>query len=81
MDAITIREKANSQGVIRIIQPAEKHYYKNEDVCKLLGVSKSKASEMIAALRRELVQEGKITETYPAGKVPKKYFNERCGID
>ena len=76
-----IKEKANAQGIIRILQPEEKHFYDNADVRRLLGVSKSKASEMIAALRRELVQKGNLTDTYPAGKVPKNYFNERCGIN
>ena len=31
--------------------------------------------------RQELVEAGKLTPAYPTGKVPRKYFFERCMIE
>lgn len=56
-----------------------------EDVQKILGVSRSKAYQIIRGLNRELKSEGYITI---AGKCPVRFFNERfygmqteCSLD
>ena len=41
----------------------------------------NKAYELIRQLRDELVKAGKLTPAYPIGKVPRKYFFERCMIE
>ncbi|MDT8715469.1 transcriptional regulator [Clostridium sp. 19966] len=52
----------------------ESAFYTVEDVKTLLDVSDSKAYKVIQALNKELKSKGYITI---AGKVPKKYFNEK----
>ena len=46
-----------------------------------LGCKENKAYELIRQLRDELVEAGKLTPAYPTGKVPRKYFFERCMIE
>ena len=41
----------------------------------------NKAYELIRELREELIEAGKLTPAYPQGKVPRKYFLERCMIE
>ena len=71
------------RGIIEVLPNDRKSasYYTAEDVMKLLGVGPAKAYRMIRSLRLELIESGKIMDGYPAGKIPKKYFNKRCGID
>lgn len=59
----------------------EKSYYGMIEVRKILGCSDDKAYKIIRSLKNELISEGKLIPDYPAGKVPKRYFEERCGID
>lgn len=54
------------------------NYYTVEDVQKLLGVASSKAYQVIRQLNSQLKAKGYITV---AGRVPKKYFNERYYCD
>lgn len=68
-------------GVIRVISKKDRNYYDVVDVMELLGVSDSCAYKIMRQLREELIAEGKIIDNYPKGKVPKKYFDARCGID
>lgn len=68
-------------GVIRVITKGDRNYYDVVDVMTLLGVSDSYAYKIMRQLREELIAEGKIIDNYPKGKVPKKYFDARCGID
>lgn len=49
-------------------------YYTVEDVKEIMGVAQTKAYRIIKQLNEELEQKGYITV---AGKVSKKYFNER----
>ena len=49
-------------------------FYTVDDVQKMLGVSLSKAYKVIRELNKELKKNGYITI---AGKVPKKYFEEK----
>lgn len=56
-------------------------YYNAEDIMKLLDVSRSKAYSMIRSMRAELLETEQISACYPSGRIPKKYFNERCLIE
>lgn len=58
-----------------------KYYCGVTEVMEYLGCKENKAYEMIRALREELVDAGKLTPAYPQGKVPRKYFLERCMIE
>lgn len=68
-------------GVVRVISKKDRNYYDVIDVMELLGVSDSYAYKLMRRLREELIAQGKIIDNYPKGKVPKKYFDFRCGID
>ena len=46
-----------------------------------LGCRKNKAYELIRQLMKELIDNGRLVSTYPQGKLPRKYFLERCMID
>lgn len=52
----------------------EKLYYDSDDICELLGVSKSTAYRIIRAMNIKLGEEGYLVL---AGKIPKKFFAER----
>ena len=54
------------------------NYYTVEDVQALLGVSSSKAYQIIRQLNNELKDKGYIVVM---GKTPKKYFNEKFYCD
>lgn len=49
-------------------------FYNVKDVMKMLNVQETKAYRIIRNLNRELEEKGKITI---AGRIPKKYFDER----
>lgn len=68
-------------GVIRVLTKENRNYYTVEDVMNLLGVKQSKAYDIMRSLRKELIDSGRLIEEYPAGRVPKRYFDSRCGID
>ncbi len=68
-------------GVIRVLTKDNRNYYTVEDVMNLLGVKQSKAYDIMRSLRKELIDSGRLIEEYPAGRVPKRYFDSRCGID
>lgn len=61
-----------------VISPAGKYYISANEVMEYLGCKENKAYELIRQLRDELVEAGKLTPAYPTGKVPRKYFFERC---
>lgn len=52
-------------------------FYDVEDVKSMLGYSKSKAYQVIAALNKELEANGLCTRS---GMIPKKYFDRRYGL-
>lgn len=58
-----------------------KYYCGVEDVMEYLGCRENKAYKLIRALRKELIDAGKLTVEYPPGKVPRRYFLERCMIE
>lgn len=49
-------------------------FYRVEDVINILGISTSKAYQIIQQLNKELKEKGYITI---AGRVPVKYFKEK----
>ncbi len=53
-------------------------FYFVEDVMQILGYSKSKSYKVIKSLNRELENQGKCTCD---GRVIKRYFHERYGLD
>lgn len=59
---------------------AERSYYDVNEVMDMLGCKQDKAYKIMRAIKQELIKEGKLIADYPAGKVPKKYFDERCCI-
>lgn len=67
-------------GVIKVLTTESRDYYTVEDVMRLLGVRQSKAYSVMRGLRKELVDSGQLFDGYPAGRVPKRYFDSRCGI-
>lgn len=64
-----------------VITTPGKYYCGVEDVMNYLGCKENKAYELIRQLRKELIKAGKLTPAYPQGKVPRKYFLERCMIE
>lgn len=52
----------------------EIRFFDVNDVCKILGVGKSKAYQTIRKLNKELESNGYLIVS---GKIPKKYFLER----
>lgn len=68
-------------GVIKELSPEDRSYYKVNEIAVLLGVSRSKAYDMIRTMRKECIDAGKLTKAYPAGRIPKKYFDEYCMIN
>lgn len=69
----------NRNGVLKVLHREDRNYYMVDDVMKILGVSRPKAYKVIRALREELISEGKLIDEYPCGRIPKKYFDARCG--
>lgn len=68
-------------GVIKELGPESRGYYTAEDVQKILGVSRSKAYQMIQGMQKQLKQEGKLFAGYPGGKIPKGIFRTMCMLD
>lgn len=58
-----------------------KYYCGVDEVMECLGCKENKAYKLIRSLRKELFDAGKLTKEYPPGKVPRKYFLERCMIE
>lgn len=69
---------ATAPGVISI---PNKYYCGVDEVMERLGCKENKAYEVIRELREELINDGKLTSAYPQGKIPRKYFFERCMIE
>lgn len=68
-------------GVVKQLNASDRSYYLVGDIIQILGVSQSKAYNMIRTMRKECIDSGQLTKAYPAGRIPKKYFNEKCMID
>ena len=70
--------KTGTRGIIK--KAPGKPFYTAAEVESLLGVSRAMSYRIIRGLRDELISEGKLSEVYPKGKIPKSYFNEKCMI-
>jgi len=68
-------------GVIKEAGLADRSYYTSADIIELLGVSKSKAYEIIKKTRDACIESGKLSAAYPVGKCPKKVINEKFMIE
>lgn len=64
-----------------VISTPGKYYLGAEEVMEYLECKKNKAYEIIRGLRKELIDAGKLYPGVPLGKVPRKYFLERCMIE
>lgn len=64
-----------------VTSAAGRYYFGVKEVMNCLGCKENKAYELIRQLRKELIDDGKLTPAYPQGKVPRKYFLERCMIE
>lgn len=58
----------------------KRSYYDVHEVMEMLGVSQDKAYKIMRNIRKSMVKEGVLISDYPAGKVPRKAFEERCGL-
>lgn len=59
--------------------PIEKNYYTVQDVMEMQGCKRSKASNVINGLNRELEEQGYLP--IGRGKVVKNYYDKRFGIN
>lgn len=56
-------------GVLKEITAEDRSYYMASDIMALLGISKSKAYDVIRTMRKECIDAGKLTKAYPAGRM------------
>lgn len=73
-----MKDLTSSPGVI---SKAQKYFIGATEVMEYLGCKKSKAYKVVEGLRKELVDSGRLFPGLPPGKVPRKYFYERCMIE
>lgn len=64
-----------------VISKAPNYYIGVNEVMYYLGCKENKAYEVIRGLRKELEDAGRLYSGVPQGKMPRKYFMERCMID
>lgn len=64
-----------------VISKAPNYYISAVEVMEYLGCQKNKAYGVIRGLRKELIDAGRLFPGIPQGKVPRKYFLERCMIE
>ena len=64
-----------------VIGAARSYYIKADEVMEYLDCKENKAYEVIRGLRKDLIDAGKMYPGVPQGKVPRKYFMERCMIE
>lgn len=64
-----------------VISAAPSYYLGAAEVMNYLGCRENKAYEVIRGLRKELIDAGKLYPGVPQGRIPKKYFLERCMIE
>ena len=56
-------------GVLKEITVQDRSYYMVGDIVNILGVSQSKAYDIIRTMRKECIDSGKLTKAYPAGRI------------
>lgn len=64
-----------------VISSAPNYYIGAVEVMGYLGCKENKAYEIIRGLRKELIDSGRLFPGVPQGRVPRKYFLERCMIE
>lgn len=64
-----------------VISSAPSYYIGVDEVMEYLGCKENKAYKVIRGLRKELVDAGRLFPGFPQGKMPRKYFMERCMIE
>lgn len=64
-----------------VISEAPNYYIGADEVMYYLGCKNNKAYEIIKGLRQELIDAGRLYPGVPAGRMPKRYFLERCMIE
>lgn len=64
-----------------VVSKAPSYYIGVDEVMGYLGCEKNKAYEVIRGLRKELIDAGKLFPGVPQGKMPRRYFLERCMIE
>lgn len=64
-----------------VISSATRYYIGAEEAMEYLGCKRNKAYDVIRGLRKELIEAGKLYPGLPQGKVPRRYFLERCMIE
>ena len=64
-----------------VIAVPGKYYFGADEVMGYLGCKENKAYGIIRGLRKERIDAGRLYPGVPQGKVPKKYFLERCMIE
>ena len=64
-----------------VISSAPNYYIGAVEVMEYLGCKENKAYEVIRGLRKELIDSGRLFPGVPQGRVPRKYFLERCMIE
>ena len=64
-----------------VIGKAGSAFIEVDEVMEYLGCKENKAYEVIRGLSNELIDAGKLYPGLPLGKVPRKYFFERCMIE
>jgi|GEM_PF-741831 len=68
------------KGQVKILNDEDRSYYRVNDVRTLLSVSEPKAYQVIRALRKEMIAAKLLSSVYPAGRIPKWYFEQYCGV-
>lgn len=69
---------ATAPGVISTVN---KYYLGSKEVMEYLGCKQNKAYTVIRELRQELIDKKQLYPGLPQGKIPRKYFFERCMIE
>ena len=64
-----------------VISSAPSYYIGAAEVMEYLGCKENKAYEVIRDLRKELIDAGRLYPGIPQGRMPRKYFMERCMIE
>ncbi len=64
-----------------VISEAPNYYIGADEVMHYLGCKNNKAYKIIRGLRQELIDAGRLFPGVPQGKVPRRYFLERCMIE
>ena len=64
-----------------VISAASDYYIGVDEVMGYLGCKENKAYEIIRGLRKELIDAGRLYPGVPQGRMPRRYFMERCMIE